>query len=46
MRAFGNPRLSELSFVDIDFCQLGDYGFQGPIRVWGGSHQGVAALSL
>ena len=32
------PMLEGYPFVDLDLCQFGEYGFQGPVRVWGSTH--------
>ena len=32
--------MSDLPFVDVDYCQFSDWGYQKPTRIWGSSYLG------
>ena len=34
------PMMKNIPFVDIDYCQFSDWGYQKPTRFWGSPHLG------
>ena len=37
------PFMKHLPFVDIDYCQFSDWGYQKPTRFWGSTNLGLFA---
>ena len=32
------PYMKDLPWVDVDYCQFAEWGYQKPTRIWGGEH--------
>ena len=32
------PYMKDIPYVDVDYCQFSDWGYQKPTRIWGGEH--------
>ena len=34
----GRPYMEGIPWVDVDYCQVSDWGYKKPTRIWGGDH--------